>query len=51
MTTHVAANRFALPLSAEAVVRRVKIVLMAVAVVAAMLLIAVGSWALNAATA
>ena len=48
MTTHVTANRFALPPPATAVLRRAKIILTAFAVVAAMLLVAVGSWPLKA---
>jgi hypothetical protein len=48
MTTHLAPNRWALPPPAAALIRRAKIVLAAVAFVAAVLLVVAGSWPLKA---
>ena len=48
MTTHLAPNRLALPPPAEALIRRAKVFLTAVAFLAAILLVAAGSWPLKA---
>ena len=47
MTTHLAPNRTALPPPAAALVRRGKIILLAIAFVASILLVAVGAWPLK----
>ena len=48
MTTHLAPNRRALPPPAAGLIRRAKVFLTAVALVAAILLVAAGSWPLKA---